>query len=420
VSRHRLTPRQIHVVGAGLAGLSAAVRLASRGLAVTLHEATSQAGGRCRSYYDSTLGMEIDNGNHLVLSGNKAALSYLDIIGARAGLTAPPSASFPFIDLATGERWTVRANDGLIPWWILDPARRVPGARLSEYLALAQLLRAKAGATIGETISCSGPLYRRLIEPLLISALNTEPRSGSAALAAAIIRETLAAGGRNYRPLIAHNGLSNVFVAPALRYVADHGGSVNYGRRLRQLGLGTDRATALDFGDISVHLTSSDAVVLAVPPTAAESLVPGLPAPTEFRAIVNAHFRIDPPEGLAPMIGVVNGMTQWLFAFPGRLSVTISAADDLLDLSREDLARRIWSEVAVIANLADAMPAWQIVRERRATFAALPREEAKRPVTETAWENLVLAGDWTRTGLPATIEGAIRSGAKAAEIIAPL
>jgi squalene-associated FAD-dependent desaturase len=333
---------------------------------------------------------------------------------------APPSASFPFIDLATGERWTVRANDGIVPWWILDPARRVPGTRLGEYLALAKLLRAKAGATIGETISCSGPLYSRLIEPLLIAALNTEPRSGSAALAAAIIRETLAAGGRNYRPLIAHNGLSSVFVEPALRYIAGHGGSVNFGRRLRQLALSADRVTALDFGDTSIQLTSNEAVVLAVPPTAAESLVPELPTPTEFRAIVNAHFRVDPPAGLQPMIGVVNGMTQWLFAFSGRLSVTISAADDLLDQSREDLARRIWSEVAVIANLADAMPAWQIVRERRATFAALPREEAKRPVTETAWENLVLAGDWTRTGLPATIEGAIRSGAKAAEMLAPL
>jgi squalene-associated FAD-dependent desaturase len=291
---------------------------------------------------------------------------------------------------------------------------------LREYLALPKLLRAKAGATIGETISCSGPLYVRLIEPLLMSALNTEPRSGSAALAAAIIRETLAAGGRSYRPLIARNGLSSVFIAPALQYIADHGGSVNYGRRLRQLALGADRVTALDFGDTSIHLTSSDAVVLAVPPTVAESLVPELATPTEFRAIVNAHFRIDPPAGLAPMTGVVNGTVQWLFAFPGRLSVTISAADNLLDLSREDLAHRIWREVAVIANVADAMPGWQIVRERRATFAALPREEAKRPGAETAWENLVLAGDWTRTGLPATIEGAIRSGAKAAGILAPL
>jgi len=144
-----------------------------------------------------------------------------------------------------------------------------------------------------------------------------------------------------------------------------------------------------------------------------------LPTPTEFRAIVNAHFRIDPPAGLAPMIGVVNGLAQWLFAFPGRLSVTISAADNLLDLPREELAPRIWRDVAVIANLADAMPAWQIVRERRATFAALPREETKRPGAKTVWDNLVLAGDWIRTGLPATIEGAIRSGANAAEILTP-
>ena len=231
--------------------------------------------------------------------------------------------------------------------------------------------------------------------------------------------ETLAAGGRSYRPLIARNGLSNVFVEPALQYVVDHGASVNFGRRLRRLALDADRVTALDFGDATIHLASNDAVVLAVPPTAAESLVPELRTPTEFRAIVNAHYRIDPPEGLAPMIGVVNGMAQWLFAFPGRLSVTVSAADDLLDLSREDLARRIWSEVAVIANLTGAMPAWQIVRERRATFAAVPREDAKRPGAETAWQNLVLAGDWTQTALPATIEGAIRSGAKAAAILAP-
>jgi predicted NAD/FAD-dependent oxidoreductase len=178
--------------------------------------------------------------------------------------------------------------------------------------------------------------------------------------------------------------------------------------------------TALDFGDMSIQLTSGDAVVLAVPAPAAAALVPELATPTEFRAIVNAHFRIDPPADLAPMIGVVNGMAQWLFAFPGRLSVTISAADHLLDRSREDLAQRIWREVAAIAHLANAMPAWQIVRERRATFAALPREEAKRPDAGTAWENLVLAGDWTRTGLPATIEGAIRSGARAADILAPL
>jgi hypothetical protein len=140
--------------------------------------------------------------------------------------------------------------------------------------------------------------------------------------------------------------------------------------------------------------------------------------PTEFRAIVNAHFRVDPPAAQPRIIGVLNATTEWLFAFPGRLSVTVSAGDRLIDAPREDLARTIWGEVATVAGLpADPMPPWQIVRERRATFAATPEQDLKRPGAVTSWQNLVLAGDWTNTGLPATIEGAIRSGNRAAEII---
>jgi uncharacterized protein with NAD-binding domain and iron-sulfur cluster len=100
------------------------------------------------------------------------------------------------------------------------------------------------------------------------------------------------------------------------------------------------------------------------------------------------------------------------------VSVTISAGDRLIDTPREELARKIWDEVARVTKLPAALPPWQIVRERRATFAATPTEDAKRPGAATQWRNLVLAGDWTDTGLPATIEGAIRSGNRAAEFIA--
>jgi hypothetical protein len=117
------------------------------------------------------------------------------------------------------------------------------------------------------------------------------------------------------------------------------------------------------------------------------------------------------------MVGVVNGLVEWVFAFPDRLSVTISGADRLLEIPRETLAHDIWREVAAVTGMADALPAWQIVRERRATFAALPQEEIKRPAAQTRWKNLVLAGDWTATGLPATIEGAVRSGNRAAALL---
>src|SRR5271154_4743370 len=168
-----------------------------------------------------------------------------------------------------------------------------------------------------------------MIDPFFLAALNTAPREGSAALAGAVIRETLAVGGRNYRPMIAAGGLSNALVTPALRFIESRGGSVVFGRRLRKLTLGADRRTALDFGETAFPVNAGDGVTLAVPPLAAGALVPDLTPPTEFCAIVTAHFRIDPPAGCPPMSGVVNGLVQWLFAFPGRLSVTISAADRL-------------------------------------------------------------------------------------------
>lgn len=148
-----------HIIGAGLAGLSAAVRLTSQGRSVVVHEATAFAGGRCRSYHDASVGMTIDNGNHLLLSGNHAALGYLRGIGAEAQLIGPSSAEFSFADLASGARWTLRFNDGPIPFWVFDAKRRVPGTGVLDYLPLARLLWAPAGKSVGEVIACRGTLY---------------------------------------------------------------------------------------------------------------------------------------------------------------------------------------------------------------------------------------------------------------------
>jgi squalene-associated FAD-dependent desaturase len=412
-----------HVIGAGLAGLSAAVRLTLAGAKVVVHEAAGQAGGRCRSYHDPALDMEIDNGNHLLLSANHAALDFLRIIGAADQLVGPPHADFPFVDLKAGERWMLRIGDGRIPWWIFDAKRRVPGTTARDYLAFGRLLWPPRDAAVGAVIACKGTLYDRLLGPLLLAALNTAPSEGSAALAATLLWETIAAGGQACRPLIARHGLGPTFIAPALAWLASRGINVGFGRRLRVLDSAGDRITALDFGDERLALGADDGVILAVPPVVATALVPGLDGPDEFRAIVNAHFRIVPPSGTPPIIGVIGGTVEWIFAFADRLSVTISGADRLVDTPREALAKTIWDEVAAVVRPGDAgapvaMPPWQIVRERRATFAALPAQERRRPGAATTYANLWLAGDWTATGLPATIEGAIRSGERAAAFAA--
>ena len=188
-------PRTIHVIGAGLSGLAAAVRLAERGERVIVHEQAGQAGGRCRSYEDPQLGITIDNGNHLLLSGNHAALSYLELIGAADRLIGPDRAEFAFMDLKSGERWMVRINDGIIPWWLFDANARPAGTSAMDFIKLAALA-IPANKPIGEVINCSGPAYHRFLEPLMLAALNTDPKEGSAALAAHIIHETLMRGGK--------------------------------------------------------------------------------------------------------------------------------------------------------------------------------------------------------------------------------
>ena len=117
------------------------------------------------------------------------------------------------------------------------------------------------------------------------------------------------------------------------------------------------------------------------------------------------------------LLGIVNGLTEWVFAYRDHVSITISSADRLLYEPRERLAAQIWHEVGTVCGLGSQLPPWQIVNERRATFASTPDQDAKRPSARTGWTNVVLAGDWTQTDLPATIEGAVRSGYRAASII---
>ena len=408
-----------HIIGAGISGLSAAVRLANANYKVQVHEATQQAGGRCRSYFDAATNLTIDNGNHLLLSGNRHAMAYAKSIGTEAGLVGPKRAQFWFVDLSTGQRWQLDLGDSRLPLWVFDEARRVPDTGVLDYLALMPLIWAGTDKLVGKAIPCEGTLYQRLVQPLLLAALNVDPPEGSAGLAGAVVRETLLAGGQACRPLIARDGLSSVLIEPAIKLLQDKGASIRFGHELREFTMAGNTIGELKFGDDTIAVAPEDVVVLAVPPRPAAALLPGLRTPSKFRAIVNAHFRFDPPKSSPPILGVVGGLVEWLFAFPQRLSVTISNGDRLVDMPREELAQAIWRDVCKAAGLQGdlPLPPWQIVRERRATFEATPEQNALRPGPVTAYKNLFLAGDWTDTGLPATIEGSVRSGDRAADLV---
>lgn len=356
----------VHVVGAGIAGLSAAVALLEAGVDVRVHEAAPVPGGRCRTYHDPQLDRRIDTGTHLLLGANRRALAYLDRLGARDRMIEMAPAAYPFIDLESGRRWTVRPT---------------PGGLISAF------------------------------RPVALAALNTEPGEASwRGLASVFGRLTTE---RACRAWIARTGIGDALVEPAAARLGDR---LVCGRRLARVEIGGGRAQALTFAADRIDLGNDDRVILALPPTAAAPLLPGLAVPSESRAIVNAHFGVVARALTPRLIGLTGGLAQWALWRGDVISATVSAADRLLADPPEALAARFWPEMACAFDLAEPMPPWRIVKERRATIAATPAMERLRPPARTSLANLVLAGDWIRTGLPGTLEGAIRSGEAAVRL----
>jgi squalene-associated FAD-dependent desaturase len=410
---------RVHVIGAGMAGLAAAMRLRHLGARVTVYEAAPRAGGRCRSFVDPQLGTVIDNGNHLLLSGNHAVMAYLAECGASDRVSGPATAAFPFVDLTTAERWSVRPGKGAVPWWILSRDRRIPGTTIADYRSVLRLLRASSHATVDECVDPGGVLYRRFWEPLTLAVLNTAPDQGSAALMRAVLLETVAKGAAACRPLIARTSLADALVDPAVAVLQTSGVRFRFGARVRGIELSQGAVRALDVDDAPTDVGRDDLVILTAPAWVAETLIAGLKVPPPGEAIVNVHYRLPTAHtGDARIVGVVGGLSQWVFLRGETASVTISAAGAVEDMAAEETAARCWPEVAAALGLAASpMPPARVVKERRATPAQTPAAVALRPQTTTAYDNLLLAGDWTATGLPATIEAAVRSGFAAAALV---
>ncbi|MEQ8320069.1 MAG: hydroxysqualene dehydroxylase HpnE [Rhodospirillales bacterium] len=405
---------RVYVLGGGLAGLAAASMLCERGRAVTLIETASQAGGRCRSFFDKILGCDIDNGNHLVLSGNTDAMMYLNRIGAAHTIDILPP-RFPFHDVISGASWEIRMGRGRIPWRLLCPHHGIPGARLRDYWRSRKLLKAGPAETIAEVLSGTGELYEQFWKPFAVAVLNTEPENAAACLLAPVIRETLMQGGQACRPVLAKQGLGYSFVDPALAYLQSNGVDIRLGVRCRGIGIKEGRVVCLDVQGDTIYLGDDDVVISALPAGVVGEMLPSITVPDEFRAIVNVHFDMGQPAPEPRIIGLLGGLAEWLFVRGRIASVTISAAEHVVEKSADDIATRVWQDIApLLARSPDSMPLVRVIKEKRATFAQTPRQTGLRPPAVSDVRNLLMAGDWTDTGLPATIEGAIRSGHRCA------
>ena len=398
----------VYVIGAGVAGLAAALGAASAGLDVAVIEAAPQAGGRCRSLDDATLGRRIDNGSHVLLGANPAAFAYLEAIGARDTVVRLDRSGYQFADLESGARWSYQAG------------RPMPGVSPWQHLRTIGLFVARPDRTVAQALG-SGPMMRRFWSPMTFAILNTAPDQASARMLRRALVAIVRHGRRGLYLHMARDGLSESFVDPALERLRALGARLQFGLRVNNLAIEDGRVVALASGDETIGLSGSDTVIVATGPKAAGDLIGGLSTPLGDNAIVNGHFLVDGigAGGTHPgMMGLVGATAQWLFWRDGMVSATVSAANDLATRDNAEIASVLWHDITRALDLGGTpLPLFRIVKEKRATFPQTPENEHRRPPTQTSIANLFLAGDWTDTGLPASIEAAVRSGNRAAGLV---
>jgi hypothetical protein len=398
----------VHVAGAGMAGLAAALTAARAGHRVAVHEAAATAGGRCRSFFDSTLGRSVDNGTHVVLGANRAIRDFLTSAGGGGVLGPATGGAVPFLDLSTGAGWSVDCRRGAVG------AVLGCGGLPAIAMVLGKLLAPGTDATVAQAYGGLGPLHEHLIAPLATAVLNRSVEHAPAAQLAPVLRSLAFAGRGALAPYVAPRGLSPDWIDPVLRALEAFGAVVSFHDPLTDIEIENGGLRSAQFRSGAVHFGQGDALILAVPPWGFGSLSPHIAVPRyETSAIICTHFLVSPAPRLpggAALMGVTGATAEWLALRGDILSVTVSAAERLLDMDAPYIAGLLWRDAAAVLSMDDRpLPPHRVIKERRATARV-----GGGVGPQTGLSGLLIVGGWCDGAAPDTLEAAARSGIKAA------
>jgi zeta-carotene desaturase len=445
----------IIVIGAGIAGLRAAVELAARGARVTVLESKAVLGGRATAFADPHTGERVDNGQHVLLGCYHETFAFLRQLGTEDRVQVQPGLEVGFVD-AAGARSRLRLPllppplnlvAGLFDWEAIGWRDRIAAMRIAEPLRLARVEQrarnqgqrpARIAASPGETVeqwlinNGQTPRLREMLwEPLALAALNQSVREAAAPPFAAVLAQMFGDSPRHSALALPACPLDELFAEPARRFIEARGGQVRIGTAARVHLQGT----AVDHVEARGERLKSRAVVAAVPwhallelfvgDTTAVAALQTAAAGTQSSPIVSVNLWTDERFVPAPFLGLPGRMMQWVFdkgqmfdTAGSHITMISSGASGSFSLENDDViaqALRELREALPESRRAKVLRA-SVVRERRATFSLAPGQPP-RPATRTNVDGLVLAGDWVDTGLPATIEGAATSGRLAANAI---
>lgn len=441
-------PEDVLIIGGGLAGLSAGVALAEAGCRVRLLEQKPYLGGRARSFRDAATGSVVDNGQHLFMGCYHSTLKFLETIGTSNTVTFDPQLRVRFLD-ADGKQSELRCPGFPSPWHLLTGVclsdsftfgEKMDVLRMGRAVRSAKMPAAGAGAsdslTVEQWLSSLGQresLRRNFWDLLCIAAMNEDPQIASALLFHRVLRLALFSSPLDSRLGIPRKGLSDCYTEAATRSITDRGGSVEMRRDVRALLVLNGECRGVTLADGTK--IEAQAVLSAVPWHVLPGLLPqdtiAQPFFSRIRKmhpapIISLYFWFDHPVTDLEFVGLRGTTVQWLFN-KGKIlgngenfvSLVLSGAHDHVARSKEDLREMARRELRTLlpamrgAKLVHSL----VIKERFATFSPCAGVDALRPAAVTPVRGLYLAGDWTDTSLPATIEGAVQSGYTAAEAI---
>ena len=406
--------KNIYIIGAGLAGLSASVHAVKRNYKVNVFESSNLIGGRCRSFFDKKIGQEIDNGNHLVFTANKNFYELCKIVKSLNSLQLLPF-DLDFYDKKQSIYWNINLEKINLFKIIRNNLELIPGTNLLDYLSIFKFFFAKENSTVHQIIGNS-KIYSTFWDPLTLAVMNTSSENASAKILAFVLKETILKGKKNcsiYQPKVNWN---DSVIKPCTNFLKKQGCEINLKNILKSIKINNNLITKLEFINNSVEVKENDLVIFAIPPSNFSKFFPNLSLPKNYNSIVNVHFKLTKTikENFSKkIIGFINSHTHWLFIKKNYLSVTISNANHLNNLDSNEIANIIWKELCSYMKIKHRITSFQVVKEKKATLEQSPTNfNLVRKLKEIP-NNVRISGDWTQTTHPCTIEGSILSGKRA-------
>ncbi|HVM95959.1 MAG TPA: hydroxysqualene dehydroxylase HpnE, partial [Candidatus Acidoferrales bacterium] len=439
--------RDVVVIGGGFAGLAAAVDLAAAGLNVTVLESRPYLGGRAYSFRDDETGEVVDNGQHAMMGCYHHTLAFLDRIGAADKVTRQPNLRVEMrrpdqrsgTIAASALPSPLHAAVAIARYRLLSHAERrralLGGLRLLAMHRRRDIrLRQETVEQVLVALRQSDNARACFWDPVAIATLNEIPSRAAAAPFAEVIARAFFATRLDSQFVFARVGLSDLYTVDARRFIESRGGKVELRAAVTDVECDDDRVAAVRLRD--GRRIKAAAFISAVPPRVLDVILPGVVHAGDFPSspIVSAHLWLDRAVMDAAFFGCVGTTTQYVFnrdvlapqesySRGGQyLSAVISAGYDVVEWDTARIADAVLNDLRkLLPKARDARIVRRvIVKEKHATISTTPDVDRRRPSTRTAFANFFLAGDWTQTGLPATIEGAVVSGNRSAALVAAL